>query len=413
MRAKLFISLASAALVLLLGLGLAHPPVIRANGEKDEEKGGHAHVPAPLEYADTHVPLNVWTDQAMIARGKDIYTTRCAVCHGDAGDGKGPAGLALPLKPSDFRDRDGVAEMRDNYWFWRVSEGGQVEPFKGKGSAMPPWKGQLSVEERWAVMAYQHTFSGHQGPHVPWEHPESVAMGRDIYAMACVMCHGAEGKGDGSVGPMLSPRRAPQPRDFTSAEFKFRSTPSGQLPTTADLLRTVTEGVRSAGGPMTIGLRGHRIMPGFRHMPLGQRLEVIEYVKSLNRRFWDRQEIKTVAVPAPPAMTPERLARGKQLYADAECLACHGGRGRGDGLSAPTLKDNRDLPIAATDLARPERFKNGARPEDIYRTLMTGLAGTPMPSYADSLDQDQGWDLAYYVLSLSRDRGRTAEAGTR
>src|SRR3989449_975758 len=258
MRAKLIISLCSAVLVLLLGLWLAHPPVIRANGDKDEEKGGHAHVPAPLEYADTHVPLNVWTDQAMIARGKAIYTTRCAVCHGAAGDGKGPGGVALPLKPPDFRDQDGVAEMRDNYWFWRVSEGGQVEPFKGKGSAMPPWKGELSVDDRWAVMAYQHTFSEHHGPHVPWEHPGSVAMGRDIFAMACVPCHGVAGKGDGSVGPMLAPRRAPQPRDFTSAEFKFRSTPSGQLPTTADLFRTLTEGVRSSGGPMTIGLRGDR-----------------------------------------------------------------------------------------------------------------------------------------------------------
>src|SRR2546427_1202091 len=173
MRAKLFISLASAALVLLLGLGPAQPPVIHANGDKDkhEEKGGHAHVPAPVEYADVHAPLSVWTDVAMIARGKDIYTTRCAVCHGDTGDGKGPAGVALPLKPPDFRDKDGVAEMRDNYWFWRVSEGGQVEAFKGKGSAMPPWEGELSVNERWAVIAYQHTFSGHQGPHVPWEHP--------------------------------------------------------------------------------------------------------------------------------------------------------------------------------------------------------------------------------------------------
>jgi len=111
-------------------------------------------------------------------------------------------------------------------------------------------------------------------------------------------------------------------------------------------------------------------------------------------------------------MTAERLNRGKQLYADAECLACHGGRGRGDGPSAPTLKDNCDLPIVATDLTKPGRFKNGARPEDVYRTLMTGLAGTPMPSYADSLEPDQAWDLAFYVLSLSRD-GRAAEAGPR
>ncbi|MGH7310994.1 MAG: c-type cytochrome, partial [Candidatus Rokuibacteriota bacterium] len=410
MSRKTSLALATAAALLVFGVWVSHPPPIRANGEKDEDKGGHAHVPAPLEYADVHVPLSVWTDSAMIARGKEIYTAKCAVCHGDTGDGKGPAGAALPLKPSDFRDKAGVAEMRDNYWFWRVSEGGQVEPFKGKGSAMPPWKGELSVEERWAVMAYQHTFSGHDGPHVPWEHPESVLVGRDIYVMACFQCHGTEGRGDGTVGATLSPRRAPQPRDFTSAEFKLRSTPSGQLPITADLFRTVTEGVRGPLGAMTIGLRGHRIMPSFRHMPEEQRLEVIEYVKSLNRGFWERRDIKTVTVPAPPPVTPERLARGKQLYADAECLACHGAGGRGDGPSAPTLKDNRELPIAATDLTRPERFKNGGRPEDIYRTLVTGLAGTPMPSYADSLEPEQAWDLVYYVLTLSNERRRAVEA---
>src|SRR5437660_114705 len=268
MRAKLFTSLAIGVLGLLVGLWLVRPPTTRANGDKHEEKGGHAHVAAPLEYADVHVPLSVWTDPAMITRGKEIYATRCAVCHGDQGDGKGPAGVALPLKPPDFRDKDGVAEMRDNYWFWRVSEGGQVEPFKAKGSAMPSWKSELSVQDRWAVMAYQHTFSGHHGPHVPWEHPESVAMGRDIFAMACVPCHGVAGKGGGSAGP-----------------------------------------------------------------------------------------------------------------------------------------------IAATDLTRPERFKNGARPEDVYRTLVTGLAGTPMPSYGDSLEPDQLWDLVHYVLSLSHG-GRTAEAGS-
>jgi mono/diheme cytochrome c family protein len=392
---------AAATAILALGLWVAHPPATRANGDEDEETGGHAHVPAPLEYADAHVPVSVWTDPGMIARGKEIYAAKCAVCHGDSGDGKGPAGAALPLKPPDLRDKAGVAEMRDNYWFWRVSEGGFVEPFKGMGSAMPAWKGELSVRDRWAVMAYQHTFSGHQGPHVPWEHAESVLVGRDIFVMACAQCHGVRGRGDGTVGATLSPRRAPQPRDFTSAEFKFRSTPSGQLPTTADLFRTVTEGIRGQGGALTFGLRGQRIMPSFRHMPVEQRLEVIEYVKSLNPKFWERQDIKIVAVPAPPPVTRERVARGRQLYADAECLACHGPGGRGDGPSAPTLKDNRDLPIAATDLTRPGRFKNGARPEDIYRTLVTGLAGTPMPSYADSLDPEQAWDLVYYVLSLS------------
>ncbi len=409
MSRKTYSALATAGL-LALGLWIWNPPLIRANGEKhEEEAGGHAHVPAPLEYADAHVPPDVWTDAAMIARGKEIYAAKCAVCHGDTGDGKGPAGAALPLKPPDFRDKAGVAEMRDNYWFWRISEGGLVEPFKGKGSAMPPWKGELSARDRWAVMAYQHTFSGHQGPHVPWEHRESVVVGRDIFVMSCGQCHGAQGRGDGTVGATLAPRRAPQPRNFTSEEFKLRSTPSGQLPTTGDLFRTVTEGISGQGGALTFGLRNHRIMPSFRHMPEEQRLELLEYVKSLNPKFWERQEIKTVAIPPVPAVSGERMARGRQLYADAECLACHGERGRGDGPSAPTLRDGRDLPIAATDLTRSERFKNGARPEDVYRTLATGLAGTPMPSYADSLEPDQVWDLVFYVLSLSNDRRRSAE----
>ena len=403
MRHRQWLTVALAAVALAATVWVGRPLTSRAdpNGEKhDDEKGGHAHVPAPLEYADVHVPLGVWTDAAVIARGKEIYATKCAVCHGEEGDGKGPAGLALPLKPPDLRDREGIAEMRDNYWFWRVSEGGAVEPFRSKGSAMPPWKSELSVEDRWAVMAYQHTFSGHAGPHVPWEHPQSVQVGRDIYAMACITCHGAGGRGDGSVGATLAPRRAPQPRDFTSGLFKLRSTPTGQLPTTTDLLRTVTEGIRASGGPLTFGLSGYRIMPGFRHMPEAQRLEVIEFVKSLHREFWTRREIKTVAAPLPPPVTPERITRGRRLYVDAECLACHGERGLGDGPSAPTLKDAREMRIETTDLTRPSRFKNGARPEDVYRTLMTGLTGTPMPSYADALEPDQAWDLVHYVLSL-------------
>jgi mono/diheme cytochrome c family protein len=404
------------AVAVAFGVWATAPPSSQADvtGEPhDDDKGGHLHVPAPLPYADAHVPPGVWTDAAMIARGKEIYATKCAVCHGDAGDGKGPAGVALPLKPPDLRDKAGIAEMRDNYWFWRVSEGGLVDPFKSKGSAMPSWKTDLSVQDRWAVMAYQHTFSGHNGPHVPWEHPEMIFVGRDIYAMACVMCHGRDGKGDGSVGATLAPRRAPQPRDFTSSDFKFRSTPTGHLPTSGDLLRTITEGVRGSGGPLTFGLSGYRIMPSFRQMPIEQRLELIEYVKSLNPAYWERHEIKTVSIPPAPPVTPERIARGQKLYVDAECLACHGERGRGDGPSAPTLKDTKQFPLAATDLTQPRRFKNGSRPEDVYRTLVTGLSGTPMPSYGDSLEPDQTWDLVYYVLSLSGDKGRTAGASSR
>src|SRR5439155_10742715 len=154
-------------------------------------------------------------------------------------------------------------------------------------------------------------------------------------------------------------------------------------------------------------LRGYRLMPSFRHMPEAQRLEVLEYGKSRHRGFWDRTEVKTMSLPPAPPLTPDRVARGAQLYKDADCATCHGDRGRGDGPSAPALKDEQGLPIRPTDLTRPERFKVGGTPADLYRTLMTGLAGTPMPSYADALEPNQAWDLVAYVLSLARN-GRAA-----
>ena len=144
----------------------------RAHAQQHGHGHGHEHAPLPKEYESAHIPVRVWTDARMLERGKEIFASKCALCHGERGDGKGPGATGLALKPADLTDARMVAEMPGNYWFWRVSEGGQVEPFKAKGSAMPAWKTELSVNDRWAVIAYAHTFSGHRGPHTPREHPE-------------------------------------------------------------------------------------------------------------------------------------------------------------------------------------------------------------------------------------------------
>ena len=61
------------------------------------------------------------------------------------------------------------------------------------------------------------------------------------------------------------------------------------------------------------------------------------------------------------------------------------------------------LRIRPADLRYPARFKNGAQAIDVYRTLVTGLDGTPMPSYA-GVFEDPGtlWDLVAYLGSLAR-----------
>jgi mono/diheme cytochrome c family protein len=139
-------------------------------GDHGRAHGDHVHAAVPAAYANAHVPTGAWTDPKMIAKGKEIFTAKCALCHGEKGDGKGPGAMNLPLKPADLTDGKMVAEMAGNYWVWRVSEGGLVEPFKSKGSVMPAWKAELSMNDRWAVIAYAHTLSGHRGPHVASEH---------------------------------------------------------------------------------------------------------------------------------------------------------------------------------------------------------------------------------------------------
>src|SRR5207247_1491942 len=72
-----------------------------------------------------------------------------------------------------------------------------------------------------------------------------IARGKEEFEEHCIGCHGVRGDGNGLAATFLFPR----PRDFTIGVFKFRSTPSGSLPTDGDLFRTITRGVRWTAMP--------------------------------------------------------------------------------------------------------------------------------------------------------------------
>lgn len=209
-----------------------------------------------------------------------------------------------------------------------------------------------------------------------------------VYNHACAWCHGEHGRGDGPAAFSVSKYRAPRPRDFTRGRFEFRSTPSGSLPTDADLLRTVERGI-----PVH--------MPSFAGLTAGERRLAITAVKRFYAGFATATPAP-IAIPPAPAPDGAAVARGREVYAESGCPSCHGDRGRGDGPSAATLRADSGLRIDPADLRFPRRFKNGAAPEDVYRTLVTGLDGTPMPSYADALEERQVWDLVAYLRSLQR-----------
>ena len=109
----------------------------------------------PAEYANARSTR--WGDAAAVARGQQLYQTYCLMCHGADGKGTGPVAKGLPHPPADLTHHFHRAPGDgDAYLFWRVSEGGQVEPFKSSRSAMPAYKTVLSEDQRWDLLAYVH-----------------------------------------------------------------------------------------------------------------------------------------------------------------------------------------------------------------------------------------------------------------
>ena len=216
---------------------------------------------------------------------------------------------------------------------------------------------------------------------------EDIEAGKKIYDKRCVYCHGDEGKGDGPAAEFFTPR----PRNFVSGLYKYRSTPTGNMPTVADLFKTVSHGLPGTGMPSWDDVLKDK-----------ERMQVIQYIKTFSRRF-----ARLTAPPSPMvvgkkvASSKESIARGKEMYKTLECFKCHGDEGRGDGPSAPDLKDDFGFPVRPRNLTRKWYFRGGQTPEDVYLRFNTGLAGTPMPSFAASLDNEKSWDLANYVISLS------------
>lgn len=224
---------------------------------------------------------------------------------------------------------------------------------------------------------------------------EWTEYGKNVYERRCEGCHGVKGDGNGPAATFMYQQR---PRDFTLAQFKFKLTPTGSLPTDGDLLRTITRGVRGTA------------MPTWHEIPEKDRLAVIQYVKyelAVDRSdpskplayFVEEIPKAPIHIVAPPP-SPQLVTRGGSVWEQAKCWECHGKTGKGDGEKAPGLKDEAGFPIPPADLTLGQ-FKSGPVVEDIFRTMATGLTGTPMPSYRDSLSEADRWALSYYVLSLS------------
>ena len=214
--------------------------------------------------------------------------------------------------------------------------------------------------------------------------------GKATYDKYCVQCHGEQGDGNGYAYPYVLPK----PRDFTTAVFKFRSTGNEFLPLDKDIVRSITDGIPGTS------------MPAFSHIGADKIQQVTEYIKIFYQDRIDQDTAdgnypaQDLTQSTPPTITDEMLSEGKQLYIDNGCIDCHGYDGRADGPSALTLIDDAGDPIKAANLTNGWRFRGGGSMADIYRAFSTGLAGTPMPTYYDSMTEQQRWAIAAYVHGM-------------
>lgn len=207
--------------------------------------------------------------------------------------------------------------------------------------------------------------------------------GKQHYRRYCVGCHGQAGDGLGENAQWIEPR----PRDFTAAVFKCRSTPTGTLPTDDDLYHSVSRGFVTTN------------MPSWEPLTRQTRADLVAYIKTFSPR-WSQGAGAAISIPAETPATLESILRGRAVFQRVECWKCHGPAGHGDGPAASTLMDSKDNPIRPYNFSTGSRFKCGVTNADLYRIFMTGVDGTPMPSFADNLKPEEAWDLVHFLRTL-------------
>ena len=212
-------------------------------------------------------------------------------------------------------------------------------------------------------------------------HPDA---GRHLYFRYCWGCHGFHGDGNGENAPYLNIL----PRNFVAATFKCRSTPTGTLPTDQDLFNSLVRGFNNSNMPSWIALTDQN------------RADLVAFIKTFSPRWKTEKAGDAIAVTPEPKLTLESIKHGQELFQKLECWKCHGQEGRGDGPSASTLTDSNDQPIRPYNFAAGSRFKCGSTNEDLYKIFLTGVDGTPMPSFGDVVKPEEAWDLVHFLRTL-------------
>jgi mono/diheme cytochrome c family protein len=225
--------------------------------------------------------------------------------------------------------------------------------------------------------------------------PQLLALGKSLYNQQCSACHGVDGRGEGEAAYLLYPK----PRNFVAAKYRLVSS-WDRVPTDQDLFDTVTRGIPGSA------------MPSWGQLPAKQRWALVHYIKSFAEKPLVVKPPKQptadgsggegiIQVPPEPSYNAAARERALELFKEA-CASCHGAKARGDG--AQEQVDEEGYPTRPRDLTAGV-YKGNPDPVQVYRRIVAGLPGSPMPM-SDWAYGDDAWHLTHYVLSLSSEKQR-------
>lgn len=107
---------------------------------------------------------------------------------------------------------------------------------------------------------------------------------------------------------------------------------------------------------------------------------------------------------APDSGRPESVAdasvsieKGRTLYNEYGCVACHGPKGAGNGPLA------RSLPVTPRNLSSPASYRNGSDVGSVTKTIAEGLMtkGSGMPPYPH-IPESERRGIATFLVSLQK-----------
>ena len=201
-----------------------------------------------------------------------------------------------------------------------------------------------------------------------------LEAGEQIYLQRCAHCHGVEGDGVGASTDVVYPK----PRDFTSGVYKFRTRHESEegnwLAADSDIARSIREGLHGSS------------MPGWETVLTAQQIDqLVHYIKTFADVFEEDTPGPELSFANEIPSSPESIAKGKEVFETVfECHTCHGTDGRGNGEEALAgLEDDWGHRTWPANLTKPWTYRGGSGRRDIFRNISLGIAGTPMPPFAD------------------------------